>query len=62
MPRPKPVRRTVPTSLRIDPDLRDDLRAEADRRRWGVSKLIVVILEEWNEWRKKQEEKRGAAK
>lgn len=45
----------LPTSTRLDRDLKDALRAYAKRQGCSLSWLVQSILRQWVSWRKKQE-------
>ena len=36
-----------PTSIRLQPWLKEELKKEADKRSWGVAGLMQRILEQW---------------
>lgn len=49
------VSRSHPTSIRLSPLLKAELKREADKRQWGLSHLIVEVLKTFVKRRKGQE-------
>ncbi len=37
----------APTSIRLDPKLKEKLKIHAKRKRWSMTTLIVAVLEAW---------------
>lgn len=41
-----------PTSIRLQPSIKEELKKEAEKRQWGLAGLIQKILETWLQRRK----------
>ena len=50
--------KSQPTSIRLKTEVRSHLMKAANQRRWGLSKLIEIILEQWIDWDRKQAKKK----
>lgn len=51
-----PQRQDWPTSIRLPLDLKRDLKAEADKRHWPMTFLMIEILRQWQAFHKKQKQ------
>lgn len=49
--------KSQPTSIRLKTEIRTYLKKEAAARRWGLMRLIEVVLEQWVEWDRKNKKK-----
>lgn len=64
-PRPRKTRAQRPdwpTSVRLPLDLKRDLKAEADKRQWPVTYVVIDILKQWQEFSKVQKKHENTPK